>query len=199
MPLPKDTTWDIQALDSQVEHKADLPDLPGQSEVEAHVESRGAKSAECAVYAVLKHNRIEVKFANWDFGKKRCADDFEKFLNEACGPNIVYGFSCEPRGSSSCKVIFRITWEAEERLDRKMDKRIKDAIYEHSGKDKLRIKCEPGMVGSRAGTSYKNLGSPRLIESVIRARLAYPYETNGRLRDLGPPQQLGSAGQLIAL
>lgn len=146
MPLPKDTTSNTQALDSHVEHKEDLPSVvPGEPQVEAHVESRAVKSAECAVYSVRDHNRIEVKLANWDFGKNRCADDFENLLKEKCGPNVVYDFSCEPRGSSSCKVIFRITWESEERLARMMDNCIEDAIYDYSGPEKLRIQCEhPG-------------------------------------------------------
>lgn len=89
-------------------------------------------------------NRGQIlQLGTWE---KRCADDFEEFLKEKCGPNVVYDFSCEPRGSYSCKVIFRITWEAEKRLARTMDKRIEDAIYDYSGPDKLRVECKhPGL------------------------------------------------------
>lgn len=146
MPLPEEHTSDTQALDSHVERQAELPPLmPGEPQVETHVETRAAKSAECAVYAVRHHNRIEVKFNNWDFGNKRCADDFEGYLKDKCGPNVVYDFSCHRRDSSSCEVIFRITWESEKRLARTMDKRIEEAIYAYSGKDQLRVQCKhPG-------------------------------------------------------
>lgn len=158
MPLPDDVTQGAQALERghqagsstgpRVDQgSAEQIDQPSGAQIEPRQGIRGLKSATCNVYPMTRHWKVIVDFWNWDPDKDGKAQEFEKVLQEKCGEDNVSGFWWKKFPSESLpntldtRFTIDVPYPAPGRMKGDMYELVSDAIFQYSGKAKIRVPC----------------------------------------------------------
>jgi hypothetical protein len=147
MSSPDNGIPDAQALEHPVQSPTEPPLNPGVAVKEdpqtgAQLEPRGVQSATCDVYPLLHGYKMVIDFQNWDPARDGKPDSFKDALGRKFGKDNINNFWWK-KFPTNTRFMFDLPYSVGDPLKHEKYTRASEAIFEYSGKARIRTTCYP--------------------------------------------------------